>query len=96
MLCLQQAARELIPEDRFDEHRVGLDHVAFSVAGRTELEATLEVLEGLKVQTAGIEYDADGQAEFICFRDPDNIQVEVYVWTEYSSGLASLKQRNTE
>jgi len=92
MLCLRRAARESVPTDRFDENRVGLDHVAFSVAGRAELESMLEVLQGLKVQTAGIEYDPDGQAEFICFRDPDNIQVEVYVWSEYSSGRVSLSR----
>ena len=96
MLCLRRAAQESMPGDRFDEHRVGLDHVAFSVAGHAELKSTLEVLEGLKVRTAGIEYDPDGQAEFICFRDPDNIQVEVYVWSEYSIGLASLKQRDAD
>ena len=96
LLGQQRTTRQSVPSDRFDERRVGLDHVAFSVAGHAELKSTLEVLEGLKVRTAGIEYDPDGQAEFICFRDPDNIQVEVYVWSEYSIGLASLKQRDAD
>ncbi len=95
MLCLR-AVPEAVLGDRFDESRIGLDHVAFSVAGHAELEATLAVLEELHVPSAGIEFDQDGDADFICFRDPDNIQVEVYVWTEYSSGLASLKQRHAE
>lgn len=94
MLCLQRG-RTPVQGDRFDENRIGVDHVAFSVAGRSELEATLRVLAELDVQTAGIEFDPDGQAEYVCFRDPDNIQIEVYVWTERSSGRAALKQRGT-
>src|SRR5215218_3553423 len=42
------------PGDRFDENRVGLDHVSFVVSSRAELEATVRVLEGLGVGHAGI------------------------------------------
>ncbi len=94
MLCLQRG-RTPVKRDRFNENRIGLDHVAFSVAGRRELEATLEVLEEMEVKTAGIEFDEDGQADYVCFRDPDNIQVEVYVWTEHSSGRAALRALTT-
>lgn len=90
MLCLQRPA-EVVTNDRFNENRVGLDHVAFSVSSRRELEDTLGVLTGLEVKTAGIEWDPDGEAEYVCFRDPDNIQVEVYVWTAYSSGQAQVE-----
>lgn len=85
MLCLQRPGK-LVARDRFDESRVGLDHVAFSASSRKELEETIESLSALGVKTAGIEFDPDGQSEYVCFRDPDNIQVEVYVWTAYSSG----------
>ena len=85
MLCLQRSGRP-VAGDRFDENRVGLDHVAFSVASRRELKETVEILSAMGVKTAGIESDTDGQSEYVCFRDPDNIQVEVYVWTAYSSG----------
>jgi hypothetical protein len=48
-----------------------------------EVEPTLEelllVLADLAVSTAGIEFDPDGAGEYVCFRDPDNIQVEFYV-----------------
>lgn len=82
LLCLQPSPHAPLPNDRFDENRVGLDHVAFSVASRKELEETLEVLRGLGVETAGVEFDPDGASEYVCFRDPDNIQVEVYVAEE--------------
>jgi glyoxylase I family protein len=79
LLCLQQAPHAPIPNDRFDENRLGLDHLAFAVPSRTELEETVETLNAMGVATEGIEFDPDGQSEYVCFRDPDNIQVEVYV-----------------
>jgi hypothetical protein len=39
----------------------------------------LAVLKALDVPTAGIEFDPDGEGEYVCFRDPDNIQVELYI-----------------
>lgn len=79
LLCLQRAPREGIPGDRFDENRVGLDHIGFSVDSRGRLQELLSVLADLGVPTAGIEFDPGGEQEYVCFRDPDNIQVELYV-----------------
>lgn len=36
-------------------------------------------LSELGIATAGIEFDPDGQSEYVCFRDPDKIPVEFYV-----------------
>ena len=79
LLCLQCPPTRPLPSDRFDENRIGLDHIGFAVGSRTDLEELLVVLADLKVQTAGIEYDPDGAGEYVCFRDPDNIQVEFYI-----------------
>lgn len=79
LLCVQRPPHHPLPHDRFDENRVGLDHIGFSVASRRELETVLQVLAELDVPTAGIEFDPDGEGEYVCFRDPDNIQVELYV-----------------
>jgi glyoxylase I family protein len=62
--------------DRFDENRVGLDHVSFVVGSRGELEDTGRVLDGLGVAHAEIKDVGPG---FILeFRDPDNIALELY------------------
>ena len=79
LLCLQRPPRQGLPNDRFDENRIGLDHVGFSVESRQQLHDLLELLKELKVPTAGVEFDPDGKSDFVCFRDPDNIQVEFYV-----------------
>lgn len=79
LLCLQRPPKQAWPNDRFDENRLGLDHIGFSVESRLQLEELLVALKELNVETAGIEYDPDGQGDYVCFRDLDNIQIEFYV-----------------
>lgn len=62
--------------DAFSEFRTGLDHMAFSVADRAALEAWKARFEELGVDHTEIKASAMG--DVIIFRDPDNIQLEVY------------------
>jgi len=62
--------------DRFDEHRVGLDHLSFGVANRAELEAWQARLEALGIRHGGIIDAHYGSA--LSFRDPDNIALELF------------------
>jgi glyoxylase I family protein len=64
--------------DRFDENRVGLDHLAFQVEGLAELEDIARSLDELRVAHAGIK--DIGPAHILEFRDPDNIALELYAW----------------
>jgi glyoxylase I family protein len=64
--------------DRFSEYRIGVDHLAFSVEERGELEKVVAALEEASVDTAGIEVDPVLNKEYVCFRDPDNVQWEFY------------------
>ncbi len=64
--------------DRFDENRVGLDHLSFAVPTRRALDDAARVLDAHGV--AHSEIRDLGEAFGICvliFRDPDNIQLEV-------------------
>jgi catechol 2,3-dioxygenase-like lactoylglutathione lyase family enzyme len=79
LLCFQRPPLKGLPNDRFDENRLGLDHIGFSVKSHKNLEVLLTRLNELGVLTAGIEIDPDGEGEYVCFRDPDNIQIEFYV-----------------
>lgn len=79
LLAFQLPPHQPISNDRFDENRIGLDHIGFAVESRKQLEDLLIVLEELGIPTTGIEFDPDGLEEYVCFRDPDNIQVEFYV-----------------
>ncbi|MEO6502608.1 MAG: VOC family protein [Jatrophihabitantaceae bacterium] len=61
--------------DRFDENRVGLDHVSFAVGTLADLENTVRALEGLGVSHAGIK--DFGPVHILEFRDPDDIALEL-------------------
>jgi catechol 2,3-dioxygenase-like lactoylglutathione lyase family enzyme len=63
---------------RFDERAVGLDHLAFAVADRAELERWSEHLDSHGVAHEGIKDEIGGP--LIAFRDPDNIQLEVHAY----------------
>ena len=61
----------------FDERRVGLDHLAFQVSDRDELQDWVKHLDAMTVPNSGI-IDI-GYGPTVVFRDPDNMQLELYV-----------------
>lgn len=65
--------------NRFDEARTGLDHVALNVASRDELDAWTRRLDELGIEHSGVRA-ADEPFPFatVVFRDPDNIQLELF------------------
>ena len=60
---------------RFDEHKTGLDHIAFAVS-RAELDDWLVRLDELGVAHSEIKHAHYGSG--ISFRDPDNIALEFF------------------
>jgi glyoxylase I family protein len=66
-------------EDPFDETRTGLDHLAFSVAGPEELQAWAQRLSAAAVTHSSIAgANSIPGAAVLVFRDPDNIQLELF------------------
>jgi glyoxylase I family protein len=64
-----------VADDRFDEDRVGLDHLCLRVSSRAELDAAAAHLDELGVAHEPIKEIDHG---FILeFRDPDNIALEL-------------------
>jgi glyoxylase I family protein len=66
------------PIDRFDERRVGLDHLEFLVDDRSELDGWVVHFDLLGVSHSGIKEPHYSRAAILTFRDPDNIQLELY------------------
>lgn len=64
--------------DRFDEHRPGLDHVGFAVAERSELDEWQARFAELGVEHSPVQDAASGSGTALVFRDPDNIQLELW------------------
>lgn len=62
-------------DDRFDEDRVGLDHLSFAVADLEALKASAAVLDELGIAHEPIK-ETGGQS-ILEFRDPDDIALEI-------------------
>lgn len=64
--------------DRFDENRVGLDHLSLSVGSRADLDEAVRIFDARGVPHGEIEDLGAGAGLYVlAFRDPDNIQLEL-------------------
>jgi glyoxylase I family protein len=70
--------RPVAPQgDRFDEDRVGLDHLSFNVASRAELEQAAQLFDERGIPHGEITRLAGFGIDILPFRDPDNIELEL-------------------
>ena len=67
-----------LPEDRFNEFRIGLDHLSFTAPSETALYSLAEQLQAAGVDTKGVETYHTGN-KYVAFRDPDKIQLEYWL-----------------
>lgn len=69
---------QAIPDDEFNENRIGLDHLSLDIGPRSALDDALDVFEQHNISHGEIKDLGEGFG--ICvlaFRDPDNIQLEL-------------------
>jgi glyoxylase I family protein len=65
-------------DDRFDENRIGLDHVSFNVGSWAELEQAAALLDERGIDRGAIKDLGPALGIYVlAFRDPDNIQLEL-------------------
>jgi glyoxylase I family protein len=64
-----------VAADRFHEDRCGLDHVAFRVASKAELDHAATHLDELGIEREPVK--DIGPSYILEFRDPDNIALEL-------------------
>lgn len=65
--------------EQFNEARTGLDHVGINVASLEEMESWAAWLDGLGVEHSGVRIgDVPFPFATLVFRDPDNIQLELF------------------
>ncbi len=72
-------AADTTSEDKFDPHRVGLDHIALACEDEAELERVAIVLTEAGVENTGIKMDETLGKRYIAFKDPDRIAWELYM-----------------
>jgi glyoxylase I family protein len=64
--------------DRFDENRIGLNHLSFVVTSRAALEAAIHYFDERDIHHGAItDMGPDLGFYVLTFRDPDNIQLEL-------------------
>lgn len=64
-----------VADDRFDENRCGLDHIAFRVGSKNELDTAAEHLDEIGIAHEPVK--DIGPSYILEFRDPDNIALEL-------------------
>ncbi|GGF56874.1 glyoxalase [Marmoricola endophyticus] len=66
-----------VGKEPFDPDATGLDHLSFSVAARSDLEAAVGALDEVGVTHGEIVDLTDAGIAFLSIQDPDNINIEV-------------------
>jgi glyoxylase I family protein len=66
-------------DDRFDPHRVGLDHIALACSDESELERVAAALTAAGVDNTGVKLDETLGKRYVAFKDPDRIAWEYYM-----------------
>lgn len=78
VVALPPEPDQAIADDRFNENRVGLDHISFLVENRDAMEKAGAALDALGVARGAIRDLGKGFGFYVmAFRDPDNIQLEL-------------------
>ena len=69
---------QALPDDRFNENRIGLDHLSFGVDSRADLEAAAHILDVAGIERGEIkDLGPDLSIYVMALRDPDHIQIEL-------------------
>ncbi len=74
-LTLPPDPARAITDDAFNENRLGLDHLSFSVESRAVIEDAMSLFKEKGVPYGEVE--EMGSICMLAFRDPDNIQLEL-------------------
>jgi glyoxylase I family protein len=77
-ITLTLTAHEGTAGEPFDERRTGMDHASFAVPSIDELHRLKERFGELGVDHSEVKPTASGAGGMITFRDPDNIQLELF------------------
>ncbi len=77
-LLLFPAPNEATAGDRFDENRIGLQTLGFSLGNLQELQQAEKILDALRVPHGIIQdFGPEIKLYSLLLRDPDNIQIEL-------------------
>lgn len=77
--ALRAPSEQTPPGDRFNPHRVGIDHIALACTEETELERVAKALADAGIENTGAKTDETLGKRYVAFKDPDRIAWELYM-----------------
>ena len=77
-ITLTLTAHEAGSGEPFDERRTGMDHVSFAVPSIENLHDLKDRFQARGIEHSEVKPTASGAGGMITFRDPDNIQLELF------------------
>lgn len=80
LMGIRGDAAETKAHDRFDPHRVGLDHVSFAVESVEQLNRMKRDLDAAGVPNDGVHDEPALNAKGLVLYDPDGIALELYAF----------------
>ena len=66
-------------EDKFNPHRLGVDHIALACTDEKELERVAAALADARIENTGAKMDETLGKTYVAFKDPDRIAWEFYM-----------------
>jgi catechol 2,3-dioxygenase-like lactoylglutathione lyase family enzyme len=78
-ISLAQHRSQTPDGDRFNEFRVGLDHLSFRAPDEQALHDLVALLRKAGVETTDVSLYAPSRKKYVVFRDPDHIQLEYWL-----------------
>ena len=77
-ITLTLTAHDAGAGEPFDERRTGMDHVSFAVPSIENLHDLKEQFRAKGIEHSEVKPTASGAGGMFTFRDPDNIQLELF------------------
>ena len=65
--------------DKFNPHRLGMDHIALACTDQSELERVADALSAAGIENTGAKRDETLGKDYVAFKDPDRIAWEFYM-----------------
>jgi catechol 2,3-dioxygenase-like lactoylglutathione lyase family enzyme len=76
---LRGSTEEMPAGDKFNPHRLGMDHIALACSDASELKRVADALSAAGIENTGAKRDETLGKDYVAFKDPDRIAWEFYM-----------------
>ena len=76
---LRGPTAEMPKGDKFNPHRLGVDHIALACSDVSELKRVADALSAAGIENTGAKRDETLGKDYVAFKDPDRIAWEFYM-----------------